>query len=94
MKSHAPLWRMACRHIVAMPIIVYKYAISPFLPQSCRYYPTCSSYAHEAIMTHGIIKGSGLAIWRILRCHPWAEGGIDPVPPKGQAKLGISKVFW
>lgn len=49
---------------------------------SCRYYPTCSSYAIEAIEVHGIIKGSALAFWRILRCNPFCKGGYDPVPPK------------
>jgi len=54
--------------------------ISPFLGQNCRFYPSCSKYAEEAITVHGGIKGSWLAIKRIGRCHPWHEGGIDPVP--------------
>lgn len=62
-------------------IRAYQYLISPFLGSNCRFYPTCSSYAIEAIRTHGPIKGSWLAIRRILRCHPFSEGGIDPVPP-------------
>lgn len=58
----------------------YKSAISPLLPPSCRYTPTCSDYAAEAIELHGVVKGSALAAWRLLRCHPFAHGGYDPVP--------------
>lgn len=60
----------------------YQIMISPYFPSSCRYHPTCSSYAIEAFKVHGSIKGVWLAIKRILRCHPWAEGGDDPVPQK------------
>jgi len=59
----------------------YKLLLSPFFGTQCRFYPTCSSYAHEAIETHGAIKGSWLATKRILKCHPWHPGGVDPVPP-------------
>ena len=58
----------------------YKWAISPMLPPSCRYVPTCSEYAVEAIELHGVVKGSALGAWRLLRCHPFAKGGVDPVP--------------
>lgn len=58
----------------------YKWAISPLLPPSCRYIPTCSEYAAEAVELHGVVKGSALAAWRLLRCHPLAKGGYDPVP--------------
>ena len=58
----------------------YQLMISPYFPPSCRYQPTCSSYAIEAISKHGSIKGGWLTIKRIARCHPWSEGGIDPVP--------------
>ncbi len=54
---------------------------SPFLGNNCRFYPSCSHYAEEAIATHGVIKGSYLALRRLGRCHPWHEGGLDPVPP-------------
>ncbi|KAA0875042.1 membrane protein insertion efficiency factor YidD [Nitrincola tapanii] len=60
----------------------YQYVISPVLPPSCRYYPTCSSYMIEAIQVHGALKGGYLGIRRLLRCHPWHEGGVDLVPPK------------
>ena len=60
----------------------YRYAISPMLAPRCRFYPTCSQYALDAIRIHGGIKGGWLALKRILRCHPLSEGGEDPVPPK------------
>ncbi len=59
---------------------IYKYAISPMLPNSCRYTPTCSTYAIEAIQKYGPLKGTWLAIKRIARCHPWGGSGYDPVP--------------
>lgn len=55
--------------------------ISPYFPSSCRYQPTCSHYAIDALQKHGAIKGTWLTTKRILRCHPWAKGGHDPVPP-------------
>ncbi|WP_162100806.1 membrane protein insertion efficiency factor YidD [Latilactobacillus sakei] len=58
----------------------YQIGISPFLPPSCRYYPTCSSYMIQAIQKHGAIKGLIMGIGRILRCHPFVKGGYDPVP--------------
>lgn len=60
----------------------YQKAISPLFPPTCRFYPTCSQYAVEAISVHGALKGSYLAIRRILKCHPFHKGGIDLVPPK------------
>jgi len=61
-------------------IRLYQRAISPLLPPSCRYFPTCSAYAYEAISRYGPVKGLILAVKRILRCHPFHEGGYDPVP--------------
>ncbi|MDA0781139.1 MAG: membrane protein insertion efficiency factor YidD [Rickettsiales bacterium] len=61
-------------------IKLYKIVISPFLPRACRYLPTCSEYAAEALKTHGIIRGGYLSIKRILSCHPWGKHGYDPVP--------------
>lgn len=68
--------------ILLVPVYIYKYAISPFTPASCRHFPTCSSYAVEAVKIHGPFKGFWLATKRISRCHPWGTSGYDPVPPK------------
>ncbi|MEP5569191.1 MAG: membrane protein insertion efficiency factor YidD [Halioglobus sp.] len=59
----------------------YKVLLSPFLGHHCRFYPSCSSYAQEAITQHGVFKGLWLATRRLSKCHPWHEGGVDPVPP-------------
>ena len=61
----------------------YKRAVSPLLPPACRYTPTCSEYAMEAIETHGLLTGGILAFRRVLSCHPFADGGYDPVPQRG-----------
>ena len=66
--------------LLVLPIRFYQYAISPLLGPSCRFTPTCSEYAKQAILKHGPITGLGLAIWRILRCNPWGGSGYDPVP--------------
>ncbi len=63
-------------------IRLYQLLISPLLLPSCRYAPTCSEYAAEAIATHGALLGSVLAVRRLLRCHPWGGSGYDPVPPR------------
>ncbi|MFC5996120.1 membrane protein insertion efficiency factor YidD [Pseudonocardia hispaniensis] len=60
----------------------YQRWISPALPPTCRFYPTCSAYAIEALQVHGVIRGTGLTLWRLARCAPWHPGGIDPVPPR------------
>lgn len=66
---------------IALGLIrVYKRFISPILPPSCIYQPTCSMYTYEAIEKHGVLRGSWLSVGRILRCHPFARGGYDPVP--------------
>ncbi|MBN1437290.1 MAG: membrane protein insertion efficiency factor YidD [Sedimentisphaerales bacterium] len=58
----------------------YQLAISPWLPNACRFTPSCSAYAMEALARHGVLRGMGLTLWRIMRCHPWSKGGYDPVP--------------
>ena len=68
--------------ILIVPIRFYQLCISPLFPGACRYTPTCSQYAVEAIKIHGPLKGSLLALRRIGRCHPWGGSGYDPVPPK------------
>lgn len=75
---------------LAVPLIYavrfYRYAISPLLGMHCRYDPTCSSYAIEALQTHGVLRGSWLAARRIGRCHPWGGSGFDPVPGNEKSK--------
>ena len=66
--------------IVLALIRFYQLAISPWLPPRCRYQPTCSQYAIEAVQKHGALKGGWLALRRIGRCHPWSSSGYDPVP--------------
>jgi hypothetical protein len=66
----------------------YQRFISPAFGQTCRYYPSCSSYALASVRTHGPIKGLLLAAWRLLRCNPWSRGGIDHVPEKGSWRGG------
>jgi putative membrane protein insertion efficiency factor len=68
------------RKLLLLPLRLYQWCISPLLPPACRFYPTCSAYAIEAITVHGALKGSLYALWRILRCHPFNPGGYDPVP--------------
>ncbi|NMB64737.1 MAG: membrane protein insertion efficiency factor YidD [Spirochaetes bacterium] len=70
-------------NMVTIPVVLiklYKLVISPVLPNACRFYPTCSQYAIEALTRHGLFKGGFLSIKRILRCHPFCDGGYDPVP--------------
>ncbi|MCH9639965.1 MAG: membrane protein insertion efficiency factor YidD [Nitrosomonas sp.] len=66
--------------LVISLIKLYQYCISPLLAPSCRFSPTCSQYACEALAKHGFLRGMRLSIWRILRCNPWGKGGYEPVP--------------
>ncbi|MBA3581456.1 MAG: membrane protein insertion efficiency factor YidD [Gammaproteobacteria bacterium] len=70
------------RQLITFPIKVYRLFISPFLPQACRFYPSCSQYVQEAVECHGIWRGGLLGIKRLCSCHPWHVGGFDPVPEK------------
>ncbi|MFL5821076.1 MAG: membrane protein insertion efficiency factor YidD [Solirubrobacteraceae bacterium] len=76
--SPAPAVRWA-RRLVTAPIQVYRRWISPGLPRRCKYEPSCSVYAVEAIRGFGILRGLVLAAWRLLRCNPWSHGGFDPL---------------
>ncbi len=75
------------RRILIGLIRFYQYFISPLLGPRCRFYPTCSQYAVEAIQVHGAGYGVYLALRRLLRCHPWHPGGVDPVPEKRQTMI-------
>jgi uncharacterized protein len=68
------------KHAVAAAIRAYQLLISPALPASCRYYPSCSQYARQAVLKHGVIRGGYFALARIVRCNPWSPGGVDLVP--------------
>ncbi len=67
--------------LLVLLIRAYQFALSPMLGQRCKYYPSCSNYAVEALKVHGAVRGTGLAAWRLLRCNPFSNGGVDPVPP-------------
>ncbi len=70
------------RRIVVLPIALYRRFVSPLkATPSCRFHPTCSHYAHDAILMHGVVRGGWLATRRVAKCHPWNPGGLDPVPP-------------
>jgi putative membrane protein insertion efficiency factor len=68
------------RRVLVLLVRGYQVAISPILPASCRYYPSCSAYAVEALERHGALRGTWLAVRRVARCHPFRPGGYDPVP--------------
>ena len=69
------------RRALALPVRAYRFFLSPWLGSACRFEPTCSRYALDALEQHGAAKGTYLAARRVLRCHPWCDGGLDPVPP-------------
>jgi putative membrane protein insertion efficiency factor len=74
------------RRLAVLPIRLYQWTLSPLLPTSCRFAPSCSEYAAEALLSHGLFRGARLALRRLLRCHPWGGHGYDPVPrPKSGA---------
>ena len=79
------------KKILIALIKFYQAAISPHLGANCKYIPTCSQYAIEAIEIHGIFKGSLMALGRIMRCNPFFKGGFDPVPPKKNKTKGQNK---
>jgi uncharacterized protein len=67
------------RHVVALPIHAYRVLVSPLLGQRCKYHPSCSRYALDALREFGVLRGLVLAGWRLLRCNPWSHGGVDYV---------------
>jgi hypothetical protein len=70
------------RFVAQLLIRLYQWTVSPLLGPRCRFYPSCSHYAHEAVGRFGVLAGGWLALKRFLRCHPWHPGGLDPVPPR------------
>lgn len=74
------------RRAAVLPIRLYQWTLSPLLPRSCRFAPSCSEYAAEAILSHGPFTGVRLALARLARCHPWGGHGYDPVPPAPLAR--------
>lgn len=76
-----PRWQRWLALPLMAPILLYRWAISPLKPAAtCRFHPTCSAYALEALQCHGPLRGTLLAVRRVARCHPWNPGGLDPVP--------------
>lgn len=78
----------AVRVVVTTPIVAYQRLISPAIPRRCKYEPTCSRYAIEAIRQFGILRGAVLAAWRLLRCNPWSYGGYDPAEAQRVFTIG------
>ena len=77
---------LSMKSVLLVLIDGYRLLLSPFFGTQCRFYPTCSAYAREAIAVHGPLRGSWLAVKRISKCHPWHSGGVDPVPPSQQKR--------
>ncbi|MDH5377025.1 MAG: membrane protein insertion efficiency factor YidD [Gammaproteobacteria bacterium] len=75
------------RKVIGWLIRGYQLFLSPYLGNNCRFYPSCSHYAHEAIQVHGLLRGGWMSFRRLSRCHPWHEGGLDPVPGKEVKEL-------
>ena len=68
------------KHVVLLAIWLYQRALSPYLPSSCRYFPSCSHYSHEAVQRYGVLKGGWIGLKRLARCQPWGGKGFDPIP--------------
>ncbi|HVX97686.1 MAG TPA: membrane protein insertion efficiency factor YidD [Polyangia bacterium] len=73
------------KRLLLIVLHVYRRAVSPAVGPCCRFEPSCSAYAEEAIGTHGVLRGLGLVVWRLLRCNPFSRAGLDPVPPRASA---------
>jgi putative membrane protein insertion efficiency factor len=83
----------AAKYLVLRFLRAYKWLISPLLPPSCRYVPSCSEYGMEAVERYGALRGGAMAIWRVLRCHPFVKGGFDPVPLHAPPKQNTAADF-
>lgn len=86
MHAAAAVVRRVLVALLVAPVQLYQVVVSPLLGPRCRFYPSCSSYTVQALRRHGPLRGTALAAWRVLRCHPWNPGGIDPVPPRRAAR--------
>jgi uncharacterized protein len=82
--------RHIAQRVVLQLLRAYKWAISPMLRPACRYVPTCSEYAMEAVERFGVLRGGVMALWRVLRCHPFAHGGYDPVVTAKDQRLFLA----
>jgi putative membrane protein insertion efficiency factor len=81
-------WARIARAVATAPIVAYQRFVSPAIPRRCKYEPTCSRYAVEAIREYGILRGLVLAGWRLLRCNPWSHGGYDPAKAQRVFRIG------
>ena len=81
---------LAPRNVGVVVLRVYRAVISPLYGDVCRYYPSCSHYSLQAVQTHGLVKGSWLTARRLIRCHPWARGGIDDIPPGMRSDIHLT----
>jgi uncharacterized protein len=90
MRRRAALLVLVPRNVCVIVLRLYRAVISPLYGDVCRYYPSCSHYALQAVQSHGLLKGAALSGWRIARCHPWAAGGIDDVPPSRHRRYRLT----
>lgn len=89
MRALGMLWLLP-RNVCVVVLRLYRAVISPLYGDVCRYYPSCSAYALGSIQQHGVLKGVALSSWRLVRCHPWAKGGVDDVRPPRVARYRIT----
>lgn len=82
---------LAPRNTLVAILRVYRAVVSPLYGDVCRYYPSCSSYAMQAIQHHGMFRGVWISSLRLARCHPWAEGGVDDIPPASREKIAVNR---
>ena len=79
------------RNLGVVLLVAYRKVVSPLYGDVCRYYPSCSAYGLGAVQQFGLVRGSAMALWRILRCNPWARGGIDDVPDRMEGNFPLSR---
>lgn len=86
-----PAPRNPVTRVLMALVRAYQLVVSPWFAPRCKYYPSCSTYAITALRVHGPVRGTALAVWRLLRCNPWSPGGVDPVPPRRSARAPDSR---